>query len=81
MTLKECTKEELIHIVQYIAGRIGLQKRDYYIKIALSDVEYLRTQKKLDRAEELNQIATQKRNEYINLMKQFLYWFTELYFT
>lgn len=69
MTLKDCTKEELIYIVNYIAGRIGLQNKDYYIKSALSEVEYERKRKKLDRAEELNQLSAKKRAEYIELLK------------
>lgn len=71
MTLKDCTKEELIYMVNYIAGRVGVQNKDYYIKLALGEVAYSREKKKLDRAEELNQLSARKRNEYINLMKQY----------
>lgn len=71
MTLKDCTKEELIKIVNYIAGRIGLQNKDYYIESALSDVEYMRQRKALDRADELNELSHKKRMEYINLLKPY----------
>lgn len=71
MTLKDCTKEELIYCVNYIAGRIGLLNKNYYIESALGEVKYQRDKKKLNRAEELNQISTQKRKEYINLMKPY----------
>ena len=71
MTLKDCTKEELIYAVNYIAGRVGLQNKDYYIKSALGEVEYNREKKKFDRAEEFNRISTQKRKEYIELLKQY----------
>ena len=71
MTLKDCTKEELIYVCNYIAGRIGLHNKDYYIESALGNVEYERKKRKLDRAEELNQLSTKKRNEYINLLKPY----------
>ena len=71
MTLKDCTKEELIYCVNYIAGRIGLHNKDYYIESALGNVEYERKKKKLDRTEELSQLSNKKRNEYINLLKPY----------
>ena len=71
MKLKDCTKEELIHIVNYIAGRISLLNKDYYIESALAEVEYKRKRKMLDRAEELNQLSAQKRNAYIEILKPY----------
>ena len=71
MTLKDCTKEELIYCVNYIAGRIGLQNKDYYIESALREVEYERNKKKLDRAEELIQLSNEKRNAYIEILKPY----------
>ena len=69
MTLKECTKEELIYIINYIAERLVF--KDCKIQSALIDVEYMRSNKKLNKATELLQIASQKRNEYINIMKPY----------
>ena len=71
MTLKDCTKEELIYCINYIAGRIGLLKKDYYIESALGEVEYRRNKKKLDRAEELTKLSGEKRSEYIELLKPY----------
>lgn len=71
MTLRDCTKEELIYVCNYIAGRIGLHNKDYYIESALCEVEYERNKKKLDRAEEFSQLSTKKRQEYINLLKPY----------
>jgi len=70
MTLKDCTKEELIQIVNYVAGR-GLLNKNYYIESALAEVEYRRNKKKLDRCEELNQLSTKKRYAYIELLKPY----------
>ena len=71
MTLKDCTKEELIYCVNYIAGRIGLHNKDYYIESALGEVKYQRDKKKLDRAEELTRLSSEKRYEYIELLKPY----------
>ena len=71
MTLKDCTKEELIYVVNYIAGRIGLHNKDYYIESALGEVKYQRDKKKLDKAEKLNQLSNKKRHEYIDLLKPY----------
>ena len=71
MTLKDCTKDELIYCVKYIAGQCGLFKEDYYIESALANVKYKRDRKKLDRAEELKQLAAEKRKEYIRLLKPY----------
>lgn len=71
MTLKDCTKEELIYCVNYIAGRFGLHNKDYYIESALGNVEYERQRKKLDKAEEFNQLSAKKRKEYVSLLKPY----------
>lgn len=71
MKLKDCTKEELIYCVNYIAGRIGMHNKDYYIESALGNVEYERKKKKLDKSEEFIQISSKKRNEYIALLKPY----------
>lgn len=71
MTLKDCTKEELIYCINYIAGRMGLLNKDYYIESALADVEYRRAKKNLDKAEEFNQLSFKKRKEYLELLKPY----------
>ena len=71
MTLKDCTKEELIYCVNYIAGRMGLHNKDYYIETALECVKYKRQKSKLDRAEEFNQLSAKKRKEYVALLKPY----------
>ena len=71
MTLKDCTKEELMHIINYITGRYFPTNKDYYIESALGEVKYQRDKKKLDKAEELNKLSTKKRYEYIDLLKPY----------
>ena len=71
MTLKDCTKEELIYIVNYIAGRYFPTNKDYYIESAVGEVKYQRDKKKLNKAEKLNQLSTKKRHEYIDRLKPY----------
>ena len=49
MTLKDCTKAELLWIIDRLRNR-GLYRLDTIIAIALNDLEYQREQKKLDEA-------------------------------
>ena len=54
MTLKDCTKAELLWIIDRLRNR-GLYRLDTIIAIALNDLEYQREQKKLDEADRLNE--------------------------
>ena len=65
MTLKDCTKEELIFIIQ----RMSLFDK-YYLETALNDLEFERVKKKLADAERWSQIADDCRTKYIGFLKR-----------
>jgi len=71
MTLRDCTKEELLSIVieqlKFYCGSSG----DYYITRALSDVEMKREEKKAAKAEHLSTYSYQKRQEYFDLLSPY----------
>ena len=54
----------------YINEKLQVNK-DYYIESALGNVEYERNKKKLNRAEELTRLSSEKRNAYIELLKPY----------
>ena len=65
MTLKDCTKEELIWIIK----RLTILDK-YYLDRTLSDLEYERIKKKLAEAERWNQVADSCRQSYIEILKK-----------
>ena len=67
MTLKDCTKAELLWIIDRLRNR-GLYRLDTIIAIALSDLEYQREQKKLDEADRLNEESARLRQQYAELL-------------
>lgn len=67
MTLKDCTKAELLWIIDRLRNR-GLYRLDTIISIALNDLEYQREQKKLDEADRLNERSARLRRQYVELL-------------
>lgn len=67
MTLKDCTKAELLWIIDRLRNR-GLYRLDTIIAIALNDLEYQREQKKLDEADCLNKRSARLRQQYVDLL-------------
>ena len=67
MTLKDCTKAELLWIIDRLRNR-GLYRLDTIIAIALNDLEYQREQKKLDEADRLNEESARLRQQYAELL-------------
>jgi uncharacterized protein YPO0396 len=65
MTLKECTREELIFVIK----RISFFDKSA-VERALADVEYERIKKKLASAEEWGKIADNCRTRYVELLKK-----------
>lgn len=63
MELKDCTKEELLTIIEDLKRNL-LTIGNYHLKMALLDVERTRE----DRAKKLTEQAAKKRMEYIELM-------------
>ena len=70
MTLKDCTKAELLWIIDRLRNR-GLYRLDTIISIALNDLEYQREQKKLDEADRLNEESARLRQQYVELLMSY----------
>lgn len=66
MTLKDCTKEELISIIQEITR---FDKTS--LRFAISHVEYGRIRKKLADAERWSQVSDSCRTKYIEFLKKY----------
>ena len=67
MTLKGCTKAELLWIIDRLRNH-GLYRLDTIISIALNDLEYQREQKKLDEADRLNEESARLRQQAAELL-------------
>ena len=69
MTLKECTKEELIFIINRFKF-YAFSQGDYYLQNCLHDLEYKRVKKKIDEAENWSKVADGCRQRYIEILKK-----------
>lgn len=63
MTLKDCTKGELIHVIEQLGRYTG----KYYVELALSDVERERERRKNKEAKRLLAIMDKKSKEIEHL--------------
>lgn len=70
MTLNQCTKEELIFIINSMARRNCFSQEQIQITIDrhLSDVVYQRQRKLLTEADNWNKIAADCRQQYLNIL-------------
>lgn len=66
MTVKECTKKELIYIIDKLTR---LDK--FRLNTLLNEVEYNRIKVKLAEAERFNQIADNCQEQYIEILKKY----------
>ena len=71
MTLQQCTKAELLWVIDR-ACKHNLS--DWAIKSALNDLELEKIRKSMDEADRLAQLAHEKRMEYVELMKPYDGW-------
>lgn len=69
MTLKDCTKEELIFVIKRL--QFYHLSGEYYIQRALCDVEEERERRRLEEARRLAALQNQKMQEYISLMRPY----------
>lgn len=69
MKLKDCTKEELIFVIERL--QFYSLSGDYYVQRALGDVEEERKVRKLREARRLSDLQNQKMQEYISLMSPY----------
>lgn len=70
MTLKDCTKAELLTVIDLLKRHL-FTNGDYYLLTALHEVERQRLNAKMDKADKLAELASQKRQEYIDLLKPY----------
>ena len=68
MTLEECTKAELIQIINSLTIRL-FDKDDFYLSSCLSDIAWNRERKKFDEAKRYSEYAKRKRQEFIKIMQ------------
>lgn len=66
MTVRECTKDELIFIIE----RLSFFNK-YHIERLLNDVEYERIKKKLAVAERWNNVSNSCRQKYAKFLKKY----------
>lgn len=69
MRLKDCTKEELIFVIERL--QFYSLSGDYYVQRALRDVAEQREDRKLEEARRLAALQNQKMQEYISLMRPY----------
>jgi len=70
MTIKDCTKQELIYIIKYLSS-YGVYNIDIYVERALNDIEYKRELKRLEKADELAKVAHDARMHYCDYLKKY----------
>lgn len=66
MTLKDCTKEELIFVIERLQS-YNLSS-DYYVRRALCDVAEQREERKLEKARRLMDVRLQNLQQYNDLL-------------
>lgn len=70
MTLNDCTKAELLTIIEHLKRHL-LGSGDYHVKQALLEIEGHRNLAKLEKADKIADLAAQKRQEYIDLLSPY----------
>lgn len=70
MTLKECTKEELIYIINRLTDR-QFSSNAYYVEGILIDIEHKRSLKKISEAENWAIISHDARMKYSEFLKKY----------
>ena len=67
MTLKGCTKAELLWLIDWMCTH-SMFRHDLEIERALNDLEFERTRKRLDEARRLHEKSARLRRQYVELM-------------
>lgn len=70
MNLKDCTKSELIWVIQQ-AERHSLGNISYCIEMALVDLKYKREIDLIEQAKEQSEIANKSAMEYVEILKPY----------
>lgn len=67
MTLKQCTKEDLLWIID----RMTSFGQEFYLKEALRSLQYKKDRERIAEAEKISKLAHDKRQEYIDLLRPY----------
>lgn len=70
MTLNDCTKAELLMVIDHLKRHLW-PNGDYQLQRGLSEVSLKRETAKLDKADKIAAQADAKRREYIDLLKPY----------
>lgn len=70
MTLKDCTKDELIFIINNFK-KYAFSQGDYYLSQCLHDVEHRRFLKRQEEADRQAVISHQSRQAYFEFLKKY----------
>lgn len=70
MTLNDCTRAELLFVIDSLK-RHHFSNGDYYLKLALLDVEAQREKARFAEAEKYSQLSSEKRQAYIELLSPY----------
>lgn len=70
MNLTDCTKSELIWVIEQ-AGKLSLGNTEYYIDRALNDLQFQREMERIEKAEKLTEISRKATEEYVQLLKPY----------
>ena len=70
MTLKQCTKEELLFIFKRLQEHYHFNL-DYHISLCLSDIQYQREMKRIDEGKKLADYSSKKYEEYCEILKPY----------
>ena len=68
LTLHDCTKADLIWIINRVLQMTTFNNFDHYINRALSDLSYEKEKKAIDQAGQIANQAKQKWDEYIAIL-------------
>lgn len=71
MTLSQCSKAELLWVINRIKMLMGMNSVELYINRALNDLWYEKQKRRINEAEAVAAMADAKRREYIDLLKPY----------
>lgn len=71
MTLAQCTKDDLLWLIDRILQMCCLNQREYYLARALEDLRYHKEKARIAEAEKFSKIADAKREEYLEILRPY----------
>ena len=71
ITLNECSKADLIWVINRILQMTAFGDVNRYLERALNDLWYEKQRQRLSEAERINELAAAKRREYVDLLSPY----------